>query len=455
MIIDTFWFDQRLIWRAGHVVLGWQASLSAVNHLFGFDIFNGKYLRLFLYFVSMVCLADLLKRLLNKRYAAISLFTIGLSPTFLYFNTLVVPYGVDLLYFPICLYLILGSTNKTLYLVKTILGSFLAMLAWLSFPTFVFYLPVLSIFYFSQLAKLPKNLKIISLTLSTIVFLTPVASLYFYIQNKQWLFNYADHQGLFVATAGGSLEPSFSAFAAAITSLVNNLFFTVSAYHYQVSWGEFSGIIPIITALIIIVLPVKFMGRFKEIRLLTITILMTAAANIILNSLSPQSVGAFRRSTPLIAAFYGFLVISFYVLSQKVKIRVILRLRSGQVGGIRVILGLLLLHHLIVYPLNLQNLSLDNPSRQPIWFARENTPKESVDKLMATLTKKDLYLNCSEEYPGNDIYCPYTPIFVILSGECSKRGVVCHNIYGYFPFEKVYHELNPDLLLNYDQQRIY
>lgn len=441
-ITSSFYFSHHLIWRPGQTNVGWQELLTLTNLIFGFDIFNAKFLRLFLYLISIFCLADLLKRLLGEKKAIIPLLTIGLSPTLLFFNTLIVPYGVDLQFFPICLYLILGSKNKVLNLIKITVGSFITMLAWMSYPTFIFYLPILGFFYL-------KRLKPTVLFLSAIAFLLPVIFVYFYIQNKELLFDYGNQQGLFMANAGGSIEPSVYAFYASLRGLINNLFFKVNGYHYEVNQGEFSLIFPIITLLLILILPIKYMGKFKEIRLISLIILIMAFLNLISNSLSLQGVEAFRRVTPVVASFYGFFIISLFLIYEK-------GVRMFKAAWfLNVVLALFLLHHLIVYPINLNSIKEDSPYRQRIWFQQENHPQESVNKLMEVLVEKDLYLNCNEEYNNNDTYCPYTHVLAILSSECSSKKVACQTIYGYFPIERAYRQLDLDLLLDYDQQRIY
>ncbi len=103
---NPYWIQNRLVYDGISSNIGWYATLTILYNIFGFSLFIAKFYRLVFHLVSLVCLALVIKKLIPVKKSWLSLLAIGLSPTFLYFNTLQTSYGLDLQYLPICLYLI-------------------------------------------------------------------------------------------------------------------------------------------------------------------------------------------------------------------------------------------------------------------------------------------------------------------------------------------------------------
>lgn len=147
-ITSIYWFQHRLVINGAYANVGWYAPLAIIYKVFGFSFTTGKILRSILYLLSILSLASVLKQFLGERRAILPLLVIGLSPALLFFTSIQVPWGLDLEYLPICLYLAL-SNNKWLekrHIREILLGG-VSMIAWLSYPTFVYYLVPLFLLY--------------------------------------------------------------------------------------------------------------------------------------------------------------------------------------------------------------------------------------------------------------------------------------------------------------------
>jgi len=141
-IRNVFWFNKGLIYDGVSSNVGWYAILSGVYYFFGFSLFTAKFFRLFLYLFSILSLAILLKKYSSYKKAFLPLITIGLSPTFLYLNTLQAQFGFDLQVLPIITLLIdsIKLNHKLKAFVLQFTAWFFSALAIMSYPTFFYYL---------------------------------------------------------------------------------------------------------------------------------------------------------------------------------------------------------------------------------------------------------------------------------------------------------------------------
>ncbi|MFO0985656.1 MAG: hypothetical protein U1E76_28625, partial [Planctomycetota bacterium] len=138
---DVFWLRHRLVYD-GNSNVGWYAILLLVYETVGFTLHTAKWVRLCLQALALVCAWRVLRRFLSPLGAAVPLITFALSPTALYFHTLQTPFGTDLSFFPICAWLALCAHERRHLVLQASLW-LVAMIACLSYPTFLFYLPAL------------------------------------------------------------------------------------------------------------------------------------------------------------------------------------------------------------------------------------------------------------------------------------------------------------------------
>ncbi len=427
-IRDVLPFQHRALAGPGASSTSFYATLLGLYHLFGFDLHMAKFLRLGLQLISLFCLSLLLKKYLTVKIAFFPMLVIGLSPALLYWNTTGAAWGIDLQFLPIVLYLIsLGG-------VWAMGGWFVSMVAWMAYPNFIFYLPFLV--YLNCLSSLRRLRYFI---LSLVAFILPLLSLYLYIGNKDTLFYDTQLQrGLF--TGGGELIFSEELFFKSTAAVFINLFDKATSYMFQVNMVDFSHILPIIAFLLVIFIPLKFLNADKKIKPLIYCCLGIALSNLILTGfmLDGSGLPGGRRNTPFLAGIYGLFVITWYliisknILSQKYKF-----ISSS-------ILFILLIHHLIAYPVNLYTLQNLNYTAVP-WFSQEKTPQQSLDKMLSVLTQQNLVLDCEKQLGLSHPVCYYSSVYAILTQACYYQKLNCHHIQARFPYEKDYQTLDYNL----------
>lgn len=400
---EVWWFKNRLLYAPANSNVGWYAVLNIIYALFGFSIFSAKIYRLVLAFFSLFSLAALLKKYLGEKLSITVLLTIGLSPTFVFFNTLATGYGTDLQFLPIVIFCIASRGYFSF------VGWALAMVGWLTYPTFGFYLPALAIWYIF-------HLRIRDILAGLGAFLVPLFAVLVYF----------GHWPGRLFFSGGSFLFDEQMFFQSIAASFTNLFDRATAYYLEVNQVEFSQIYPILTFLFVPVVAFLIFKRFKTVRLLIGLCILTALLDLVLTGVTIDGgVPGGRRSTPLIASIYGLFTISYYfVVSGKLKM-------PWSKGISIALFSLFLLHHIVVYPMNLSAMFQKSPFRLTIWFG-EGDPVSGFTKLLDQIQQQDLYFNCEQTYPDNP-QCQYGLIYSALRQACFWNHLDCHKSYGYFP----------------------
>lgn len=467
-IRNVYWFQKGLVFSGINAHLGWYFSLSTIYSLFGFDIFVAKYFRLGLHVISLICLSFLLRNYFRRRQAfLIPLLAIGLSPTLLFFNSLTAQYGIDLQYLPISLFLlsildfggfilsekiptsksgmkrILSEDQRTTsfraqFSISVIFWG-VNMLAWSSYPTFIYYLPSLGFLYFWKMhqSRLKIDRKIIFMAISAISFVLPLLLMASVITNKQILIHdQVSGGGLF--RGAGALDFDFFGGLNRIWSTFLGLFGFASSYHYEVKLADFSFILPFASVIVSIFLLPKIWKIEPKTRLVIIALFLVFACNLLslFLSVDPAGDSSVRRATGFLVAFYGA-----YILACKFA----LSTKRRQFLTV-VILLLLPLHHLLVYPINLIHISDLSKFREGYWFADPGGPNVALANYLKVLTNRDLELTFP--YEPNKVYDPvvfeyyYNWIYSALVSDCYWNGLFCHKIYGYDINQKKFRELN-------------
>ncbi len=186
---NVYWLQNRAIYDGVSSNVGWYGTLLIIYNIFGFFLFEAKFFRLIIHLISLICLAKLLKKYMGEKKACLVLVTIALSPTLLYFNTLQTSFGIDLQYFPICLYLLLSLnfSKPIITMLKQFILWSLAMIASMSYPTFLAYLPILFIIYIVVLHKskkiLTRRLIFKNILISLISFCLPIIIVFSYFKD--------------------------------------------------------------------------------------------------------------------------------------------------------------------------------------------------------------------------------------------------------------------------------
>ncbi|MEI6092533.1 MAG: hypothetical protein WCQ47_02485 [bacterium] len=148
-----FWQHKQTLWGCANI--GYYSILLIVYKVFGFTMVMAKHFKLGFYLVSLVCSAIIFYKKFNIKLSVLFLLMIGLSPTLFYFDSMLTPYGIDLLFYPLSL-LLLFSFNPIkvvqAHVISFLLWS-LIMLACTSYPVFLFYLPFFICYYLYKLLK--------------------------------------------------------------------------------------------------------------------------------------------------------------------------------------------------------------------------------------------------------------------------------------------------------------
>lgn len=444
-VIESFrsvwFFENRLVWNGSYSNLGWAALQGLAYQLFGFHFFLAKYLKLFLELISFFCLAAVLKKYLGVKSAWLPLFVISLSPTFLYFNSLQMSHGTDISFFIICLYLF-STLNfkkpKVVLILKQVLISALAMFAWLVYGGFIFYLVILALIYlyklFIQNRELSNSFKLKNLMLMLLGFLLPLYFFYSYIENKQVLINDPlSHKGIF--RSYGSIEVQSDVLTDNYYRLWSDLFVRGVSYYFEPEFVEFSGLYPLLTIIFITFITIIIFIQEKRKRPALIFFALLFALSLILVGIAgPKSLGGMRRGTVLLLLFYGLYALVWDWCTRGIRgVRGIWGIR----GVCLVLLLLLPLHHVLVFPANLENLAQKSRFREHWWFDTNENPEKITSDLVKELQKTDVILPCL----GRDLengYCKgLSLIYPQIVLACKHNNLKCNNVYTLDPrFDK-------------------
>ena len=426
-VVSPYWVQNGVVQNGASGNLGWHFLLVAVYNIFGFSLFAGKFVRLSLVLISLFCLAAVLRKYLGEKGAFLPLLTIGLSPTLLYFNTQQTVYGIDLLYLPIILYLVtkMDFGKKSGNLVWQVLMWTLAMVAWMSYPTFIYYLPALLIFYLYKLrqssgVKKPFFL-IKNLSTSGVFFLLPLISAFIFIKNRNLLI-YDENVGSGMFRGAGFVELSLGRFLFNLKLNLVNLFQRSYGYYFEIKKVEFSDFYPILVLFFIVFAIYKLWKKKPHLRIFILLALLILATNVFLAHFTIDSTPGMRRQTGSLAAIYGLWVLAWYFAFS---------IRKGILKKVFLVaLSLFLIHHLFVYGINLIHLKDPSQFRETVWFKTTEDPNAILARYVSQIQREDVKLMCSDE-SGQPLNCRYSEVFAVLSASCLWNRLQCKGIYGY------------------------
>lgn len=428
-VTSVFWFDHRSVFYGAYTNVGWYMVLSGIYHTFGFNLFTAKYVRVGLHLISLICLALVLKKYLGVKKAFLPLLTIGLSPTWLYFNTLGAEFGIDMQYFPITFYLIDNLNFKFAFwnITQSILSWAIVMVSWMSYPTIIYYLPGLALLYIIKLKKANMNFasNIKHIFFSFLGFITPFLAMVLYIQNQQFLLNdpYVK-SGIFRGAGNLSLQANP---AKALSALAIDFFNIGRSYYFELHKVEFSQIFPLIPLVIVLGLSL-WLIKYTKIRLLIITTISLSLINILVSSftIDPSGMPGIRRYTGLLSAFYLlFILVWYYLTSQKNH----LFWNRLMMGG----MCLLVIHHLLVFPANLSSLKEPSQFQEDKWFSISKGPENTLSQLVEAIQKQDVSLACLDK-TNQPTSCRFSEIYAAVAGTCLWNRLKCHQLSIFNPY---------------------
>lgn len=426
-----YWVAHREINSGIDSNIGFDLVLNAVYSLIGIDLFTAKYVRLIIQFISLFSLAFLLRKYLGEKWAIVPLLTIGLSPTLLFFVSFQQQYGFDLQYLPITLALLVNR-----FTLLQFLGWATAAVAWMSYPTFGFYLPALVFVHLGGVkARLAKRVHLPGVLLS---FLLPLVLGFVWIQNRQLLiFDPSTETGIFRGGGGkffqqGSLDLSLS-------NLFSDLFTKGVSYNFDIAASEFSYVFPILTLVLVFFISFRLLkyNSYKKYVLLSFLVMIFSLV-VYLATSDPTGMPGIRRATASLAAFYSLFTISWYYINKGIGYRV-----KGKVIMTGILL-LLPLHHILVYYPNLAGLKIPGIYQEVTLFPESDlTPYQQYQAWIKKVQQEDVYLSCETSEPGSS--CKFSDLYSVMASACFWNNLKCHGIYGRDPNTQQFIPLSRDL----------
>lgn len=428
---NPFWLENKTIYDGVSSNVGWYGTLLIIYKVFGFTLHTAKFFRLVLALISLFALAAVLRKYLGEKNAWLPLLAVGLSPTLLYFTTLQTSYGLDLQYFPIALYLVatLDFGKKLTAMFKQIGLGLITMIAWMSYPTFIFYLPILAVLYchksFTHRVCKSKRWKILFIysLLAGIPFAIPIMAAFSYVNDPQLLwFDTKIQSGIF--RGAGTFYPNWDNFWKNFGATLGDLFGKSNSYYFEVASTDFSNIYPLVSVFFVLVLSFILMLKVKKLRLTLGVSWSVLLLSIIVPNLTfdPSGYPGIRRSTSLLAAFYGLYIISWYFVSN-------LKLPSSLKNILYALLLIIPLHHVLALPANYGRLTVSSPYRYSLVFDTAETPEKSLAIYVGSAMEDDLKLGCKDN--EKMITCRYAETYAAVAGSCLWNNLGCKQILGY------------------------
>jgi hypothetical protein len=413
--------------------VGWYGTLAIVYNIFGFSVFTAKYFRLALHLVFLCSLAFTFRKWMGPVKAILPLALIGLSPVLLYYNTFQASFGTDLQYAGICLGLVcLLRFNKSLIdlLIHFFLGA-IAMLAAMSYPAFILYLPVLLLIYLIRWRTVAAgtgagSLITGSVTAAAGLFL-PLAAAFQWINNNELLIHDpVSGTGLF--RGGGKAEWTLNVLSAGIKQTFSDLFSKGTSYYFDLARPDFAGGAGAVLFLSVIGAGIYFFITKKETRIPLGLSMLLLVLNLIIPNFSSNFPGL-RRCTGILAGYYGIAVVLYYYTVLNFNNRPALR---WMVYGSLILLPL---HSLVSMRDNLKSLREPGPFRES-WFTIEKSPEHSLAKLMnAVENGQSLACNDASGQPGP---CRYFEVYSAIAGYRYWNNLPGLKIMGYDWYKKEY-----------------
>lgn len=447
-VIETFrspwWFQNGLVWNGSYSFLGWSGTLVFFYNIFGISLFTPKFVKLFFELISFFALAAVLKKYLGEKRALIPLLLTGISPSFIYFNSLSLSMGLEVSYFFILLFLIsnLNFEKRNATFFKHLIIGIVSMFASLTYFGFLFFMPLLAIFYMYKINTQNIKIRPVSIFKNILVFfggfIILLLPFFLFIQNRNLLI-YDPLLGRGLFRSYGSVELSSDVFKDNIKRITNDLFFLPDSYYFEQKKVEFSDFYPLPAGALVIALAIVIFFKKKKYRFYIGSLLILFVLYFLLVCfIGPKTLGGLRRGTVLLIIFYGlFTILWQLILSAKKPDRF-------YKPGIITSAVLLLLHHGLAYPVNLENLKYESFLKDKVIFLNFENPEGQYAQIMDTAAKSDTFFPCLESFDKRTI-CPGSSlIYSLVRGTCYWNKLTCHNVIGWDEKINKQYQLNSD-----------
>ena len=405
-IRNPFWLDHRFVYDGASTNVAWYGLVLLADKVFGFSPYAGKYVRLVLHVPFLVCSALALERWVGVRKAWLPLVAVGLSPTLLYFNNLSIPSGVDVQLAPVFIWLIAvicaraHAASRLVPLGECLIGA-AAMVACLTYPSFLLCLPVLAGVYIILRRPVATSRLFADFGYMALGFALPFGAVVAYLSDRRSFLLDPTTNGTGVFRGGGgqgvSLDPN--GMWRSTVQVLHDLFVRGESYYFGLPTVEFSGRLGLIAAWGIIVGAIVAGWKWKPAR----QALALAGCLCLLAVVAPAAswhLPGLRRSTPFIAGAYVLMACVWAM-----------PIFDDPVGRVLAWTGkaacvLLLVHHVMAYSPNLRYLVDETRKVRDPWFYQFGDPSQTVRILARewVLTGKPLACGATSSCRFSEVY---------------------------------------------------
>ncbi|HUR20596.1 MAG TPA: hypothetical protein VMZ90_07300 [Vicinamibacterales bacterium] len=427
---NVYWLDHRLVYDGVYSNVGWYGTLLVFYKTFGFSLFHAKVVRLVIHLAGLSAVAAVLARAMPVRMAIVPLLVIGLSPSWLYFETLQTSFGLDVAYGAICLWLVIAvrpDRGTVWEFAKTGACGIVSMVAAMSYPVFLFYLPSLClVFVWRWRRTVPggagrSRLGLLGHAAAGVAGAAlPLAVAVTFVRNPSvLLFDPATRAGLF--RGGGQLGFDPHVMWGAIQRVLADLFDHGQSYYFDVSHPDLSGLIAQ-AGFIVVALTLVYLAATKRIdRPAALSIALLAFLSVIVPSLTIDGEPGLRRSTGLLTVWFVSMVMvwRFYATTPLPWPG----LRWAAVG----LYLLLPIDSALKLPSLADDLGRKNAFQNATWFAIAQAPAASLDRLLAS-HDAGKPLACPVGQDGNMVPCRYQEVYAAIAGYEKWNGLGVRNV---------------------------
>lgn len=414
---NVYWLQHRLIYDGVYSNVGWYGTLLLCYKIFGFSLFQAKFVRLAIHLVGLFAVAALLTQAMSVRAATLPLILVGLSPSWLYFETLQTSFGLDLAYAAMCLWLIesIRPQRDWAQLAKSAACGALAMVAAMSYPVFLLYLPslfLLSVWRWRRRlrdeAGPPWRWLSWHAAAGIIGAALPLTAALLFVRNPQALIlDPATHAGLF--RGGGQFGFDLTSMWAAILKTLGDLFVRGGSYYFDITRPDISGLAAQ-AGFVVVALTFLYLVATKQVDwLLSASIALLAGLSLVVPSLTIDGEPGLRRSTGLLTVYFVCVSLAwrFYTSSRTER-------RALQWIGLLVCV-VLPIDSLVKLPSLAADLGRKNAFQNYDWFAVAPSPTESLDRLRAAADRGQL-LACPVGRDGEIVPCRFQEVYAAIAG---------------------------------------
>lgn len=416
---NVLWLDDRLIYDGVYSNVGWYGTLLVSYKLFGFSLTTAKVVRLVIYVAGLYASAVVLRRYLSPVSSAVPLTLLGASPTVLYFGSQQTSFGLDLSYAGICLALVLWSHPRDrplIFYAKWFLSGTIAMVAAMSYPTFLVYLPSLAIVAVWHLMRERRAMSPptagaswwLCAVATGVGALVPLVAALLYVRSPQvLLLDPETGAGLF--RGGGQLGWDAELAWRSLASSLQDLFVQGRSYYYSVRQPDFSGLLPSVACAVVVAATVGLAVRRVIPAPLAAALALLAGSSLAVPSLAIDGAPGIRRGTGLLIAFSAAFALVWHASSTGVIRRMWLR---GPVVGACLLLPLL---HVWRVPSLAADLARPDAYGNRDWFAVAATPNASLQVLRRQLSE-GRPLACPPDGRGGYVPCRFQEVYAAIEG---------------------------------------